>query len=194
MLNAPFLLQNHTLWLLAPRRGWLLRLALLCMLLLAWGVQAQTITTVAGSGMLGPEGVPATSIHINQPGATAVDGAGNLYIADPGNNRIRKVDASGTITTVAGNGTPDFAGDGGPASSAQLYYPTSVAVDGAGNLFIADYGNHRIRKVDASGTITTVAGNGTPGFAGDGGPASSAQLNYPYGVAVDGAGNLYIAD
>ena len=103
--------------------------------------------------------------------------------------------ASGNIiSTAAGNGTADFSGDGGPATSAQLKYPDDVAVDSAGNLYIADTYNHRIRKVDASGNISTVAGNGTIGSSGDGGPATSAQIVLPYGVAVDSAGNLYIAD
>ena len=124
----------------------------------------------------------------------AVDGSGNLYIADRSNHRIRKVDASGTITTIAGSGTAGFAGDGGPATAAQLNTPYDVAVDGSGNLYIADSQNHRIRKVDASGVITTVAGSGTQGFAGDSGPATAAQLSSPGDVAVDGSGNLYIAD
>ena len=122
-----------------------------------------------------------------------MDSAGNLYIADQGNNRIRKV-SNGVITTVAGNGTTvGFLGDNGPATSAQLYFPDSVAVDSAGNLYIADAGNNRIRKV-SNGVITTVAGNGMFGYSGDNGPAASAWLCWPQGVAVDSAGNVYIAD
>ena len=117
----------------------------------------------------------------------AVDGSGNLYIADIDNNRIRKVSATGIITTVAGNGTVGYSGDGGPATSAQLNVPFGVAVDASGNLYIADAYNHRIRKVSATGIITTVAGNGSGGYSGDGGPATSAQLDGPQGVAVDGA-------
>ena len=124
----------------------------------------------------------------------AVDGAGNLYIADTSNLRIRKVDSTGTITTVAGSGKRGDDGDGSPATEASLTYPTGVAVDGAGNLDIADWLNHRIRKVDSTGTITTIAGSGERGDGGDGGPAVQAQLYSPYGVATDGAGNLYIAD
>ena len=157
---------------------------------------AGVITTIAGDGTKGfsGDGGPAVEAQLNFPSGVAVDGAGNLYIADTGNRRIRKVDATGTITTVAGSGEPGFSGDGGPAVEAQLAFPTGVALDGAGNLYIVDSVNHRIRKVDSAGTITTVAGTGESGFSGDGGPASEAQLSRPFGVAVDGAGNLYIAD
>jgi sugar lactone lactonase YvrE len=125
----------------------------------------------------------------------ALDATGNLYLADGGNNRVRKVATDGTITTVAGNGTAGYSGDGGPATAAELSAPNGVAVDSAGNVYIADTSNSVIRKVAAgTGFITTVAGNGTSGYIGNGGPATSAELAYPYGVAVDGAGNLYIAD
>ena len=157
-----------------------------------------TITTAAGNGTPGysGDGGPATSAQLYSLSGVAVDAAGNLFIADSGNNVIRRVDASsGTITTAAGNGTPSYGGDGGPATSAQLNYPYGVAVDAAGNLFIADYGNDVIRRVDASsGTISTVAGNHTSGYSGDGGPATNAQLSGPLGVAVDAADNLYIDD
>jgi sugar lactone lactonase YvrE len=152
------------------------------------------MTTVAGNGTRGysGDGGPATSAELTQPQGVAVDGAGNLYIADGGNQRIRKV-ANGVIATVAGNGTLGFSGDKGPATSAQLSTPEYVAVDSAGNLYIADLGNSRVRLV-SNGVITTVVGNGTAGFGGDNGPAISAQLNGPLGMAVDSAGNLYIAD
>jgi sugar lactone lactonase YvrE len=155
-----------------------------------------TITTVAGTGTAGfsGDGGPATSAELGGPTAVAVDASGNLYIADNSNHRVRRVDGSGTITTVAGNGTQGFAGDGGPATSAQLSLPNAIAVDDSGNLYIASYDYHRVRKVDGSGTITTFAGTGTPGFSGDGGPAASAELYYPEGLAVDGSGNLHIAD
>jgi hypothetical protein len=126
------------------------------------------------------------------PSGVAVDFAGNLYIADSANNRIREV-SDGVIATVAGTGTPGFSGDNGPAISARLYAPSGIAVDSAGNLYIADTYNGSIRKI-SNGVITTVAGTGTPGFGGDSGPATSAQLASPAGVAVDSAGNLYIAD
>ena len=155
-----------------------------------------TITTVAGTGErgFGGDGGPATEAQINGPYDVAVDGTGNLYIVDGNNHRIRKVDATGTITTVAGTGERGFGGDGGPATEAQLRSPTGIAMDGAGNLYIADRINYRIRKVDLTGTISTIAGTGELGFGGDGGPATEAQLDFPTGVAVDGAGNLYIAD
>jgi len=160
------------------------------------------ITTVAGTSTGGyvaaQDGGAATSAELYYPNGIAVDGAGNLYIADSSNNRIRKVTAvTGIITTVAGNGTGGYSGDTGAATSAELHYPTGCVVDGAGNLYIADTDNHRIRMVAAAtGIITTVAGNGTGGYvsAQDGGGATSAELNNPTGVVVDGAGNLYIAD
>ena len=164
---------------------------------------AGVISTVAGNGTegYGGDGGPATAAQLNSPQSVALDGAGNLYIADRLNHRIRKVDATGVITTVAGDGTVGgrfgagaYGGDGGPAVAAQLFSPNGMALDGAGNLYIADTGNDRIRKVDAAGVISTVAGSGTEGFGGDGGPAVAAQLNSPSGVALDGAGNLYIAD
>jgi sugar lactone lactonase YvrE len=162
------------------------------------------ITTVAGSvpgaflAQHGPgtslgDGGPATQASLNYPIGVVTDTAGNLYIADYGNSRVRKVDRSGVITTVAGNGDADFSGDGGPATQASLNYPTNVATDTAGNLYIADQFNHRIRKVDRSGVITTVAGNDMGKF-GDGGPATQASLNYPTDVSTDPDGNLYIAD
>ena len=157
---------------------------------------AGNITTVAGDGTtgFGGDGGAAVAAQLNLPHSVAVDGSGNLYIADWGNHRIRKVDSAGVITTVAGSGTAGFGGDGGAAVAARLSLPTGVAVDGAGNLYIADWGNHRIRKVNSAGVITTVVGDGTAGFGGDGGAAAAAQLNSPRGVAPAGSGNLYIAD
>jgi sugar lactone lactonase YvrE len=154
------------------------------------------LSLVAGDGTAGfsGDGGPATSAQLSEPVSVAVDAAGNLFVADAGNNRIRKVTPDGAISTVAGNGARGFSGDGGPATSAQLSEPVSVAADAADNLFIADALNNRIRKVTPDGVISTVAGNGTEGFSGDGGPATSAQLWYPRGVAIDATGNLFIAD
>ncbi|MBI1922332.1 MAG: chitobiase/beta-hexosaminidase C-terminal domain-containing protein [Geobacter sp.] len=156
------------------------------------------VTTVAGNGTGGfsGDGGPATSASFSGPIGVAVDNAGNIYIADSSNNRIRKVDGvSGIISTIAGNGMSGYAGDGGQATAASLKYPTRVAFDSAGNLYVADMYNHRIRKVNNStGVITTVAGNGVGSYSGDTGAATSASLNAPQGVAVDGAGNLFIAD
>jgi TonB family protein len=148
-----------------------------------------TITTNEYSN----DGGKATSAQLF-PSGVAVDSAGNLYIADSVNQRIRKVTPAGAITPVAGNGTNGFSGDGGQATSAQLSSPRGVAVDSAGNLYIADTNNNCIRKVTRDGVITTVAGIGTKGYSGDGGKATSAQLSNPNDVAVDSAGNLFIAD
>jgi len=156
------------------------------------------ITTVAGDGTWGDggDGGPATAAEIDTPKDVALDGDGNLYIADNYNDRIRRVDAvTRVITTVAGDGTWGAGGDGGPATGAQLHGPSGVAVDGLGNLYIADQLNNRVRRVDATtGTITTVAGDGVDDFAGDGGAAAAAELGYPADVALDAAGNLYVAD
>jgi sugar lactone lactonase YvrE len=153
-------------------------------------------STVAGIGRNGfsGDGGPATSAQLYAPNGVAVDSTGNLFIADVVNSRIRKVTPGGIISTVVGIGTKGFGGDGGPAISAQLNNPYGVAVDSAGNLFIADNGNNNVRKVTPSGIISTVAGNGSHGYSGDGGPAVSAQFYNPYGVAVDPAGNLFISD
>jgi len=159
-------------------------------------LQPGVITTVAGNGTAGYSGdnISATSAQLNNSSGLAVDAAGNLYIADYGNNRIRKVTPGGLITTVAGNGNSGYSGDNGPATGTQLFDPEGVGLDVAGNLYIADSGNRRIRMVTAAtGIITTVAGSGRLGFSGDGGPATSAQLS-PDAVAIDGVGNLYIAD
>jgi sugar lactone lactonase YvrE len=160
------------------------------------------ISTIAGNGTEGysGDGGAATSAELNAPSGVAVDAAGNIYIADSNNNRIRKVTVStGIITTVAGNGTAGYSGDGGLATNAELntiYGPGSaVALDAAANIYIADQFNNRIRKVTVStGIITTVAGDGTTGYSGDGGAATSAELNGPDGVALDATGNIYISD
>ena len=149
-----------------------------------------------GQGGYSGDNGPAVDAQLNNPKAVAVDNAGNLYIADAGNNRIRKVAAgSNIITTAVGNGTAGFGGDNGPAVNAELNNPSAVVLDSAGNLYIADTGNNRIRKVSApGGIITTLAGNGIAGYSGDNGPATSAELNGLNGIAIDGAGNLYVLD
>jgi sugar lactone lactonase YvrE len=154
-----------------------------------------TITTFAGTGVagFGGDGGPATAAQLNNPFGVTI-ASGYLYIGDYGNNRVRRVDlATGAITTFAGTGAAGFSGDGGPATAAQLNTPRFLAV-GSGYLYVSDTGNYRVRRVDlATGTITTFAGTGVAGFAGDGGPATAAQFSIPLGLAVD-SGNLYIAD
>ena len=154
------------------------------------------LSTVAGTGPAGftGDGELATTAMLSAPEGLALDREGNLYIADAGNDRIRKVTPDGKITTFAGNGNLGSAGDRGPAVRAELYVPIGLAVDPHGNLYIADSANNRVRKVDFAGTISTVAGTEHAGIKGDAGPAADAELNNPVALAVDGSGNLYIAD
>ena len=163
---------------------------------------AGVISTIVGNHSLGAgytgDGGPATSAQLNQPSGLAFDKSGNLFIVDNKNNVIRKVDSSGIITTVAGNYSAGagYSGDGGPATSSQLNLPLCIAFDSAGNLYISDTKNSVLRRVDANGVISTVAGNFKlgAGYSGDSRPATSAQLNYPAGLTFDSAGNLYITD
>jgi sugar lactone lactonase YvrE len=157
---------------------------------------AGIITTIAGSGAPGysGDGGPATSAQLNGPTGVAVDGLGNLHIADTRNGRIRKVRPDGTIVTIAGAGDAAYSGDGGAATAARLYRPSNAAADSFGNLYIADTANNRVRKVSPSGVMSTLAGTGVAGDSGDGGQATAAQLNAPAAVAVDATGNVYIAD
>lgn len=159
------------------------------------------ITTFAGNGVGTPatgafsgDGGLATNASLNNPTAIAINAAGVVYIADQFNQRIRQVSTSGIITTIAGNGVPGFAGDGGMATAAELNYPGGLTVDSAGNIYCNDDLNFRTRRISTSGTISTVAGNGVEGFSGDGGPATSAELSGNFGVTIDVSGNLYIAD
>ena|GEM_PF-578160 len=155
------------------------------------------ITTVAGSSFTGGfsgDGGPATEARLDYPDDVAIGPDGSFYFSDYYNDRICRVDPNGIINTVAGNGTPGYSGDGGLATNAQLGGPRGIAVGPDGSLYIADSGNQRIRRVNPSGIITTVAGNGTSGFLGDGGPAVDARLNRPSGVDVGPDGIIYIAD
>ena len=152
------------------------------------------ITSVAGDGDTDDGDGGAALAHSLSPGGVAIDAQGNVYITDTQASRIRKVDPDGVLTTIGGNGLQGYAGDGGAALAAELSSPRGIAVDGLGNLYIADELNFRIRRIDATGTITTVAGNGTSGSSGDGGPAIDAELTTPVAIAIDALGNLYIAD
>lgn len=163
---------------------------------------AGTISTIAGicgqNGYSG-DGGPATVALLNGPIGAAFDTAGSLYVADFYNNRIRKITPAGTISTIAGSGTPGYSGDGGPATAAHLYNPEGITLDAVGNIYFTDQSNNRIRKINSSGLISTIAGSGATGqyngaYSGDGGPATAARLSFPIGIAVDGAGNVYVAD
>ncbi len=157
---------------------------------------AGLIYTVVGTGRAGAagDGGPATAAELSLPYGLAVDSAGNLFIADLGNHRVRRIGTDGLIATVAGSGEKGSRGDGGPATAAQLMSPRNVALDAAGNLYIAEFEGHRVRRVTRDGKISTFAGTGIAGMRGDGGPAPSAQLNAPAGLVVDAGGVLYIAD
>jgi sugar lactone lactonase YvrE len=160
---------------------------------LSWSQPRYSITTVAGSYPPGDTGL-VNAVLLLQPGAVAVDAAGNVYIADTQNHKVRRVDRSGGVSTIAGTGNPGFSGDAGPGARAQLNGPSDVIVTAAGDVLIADRGNHRIRKVDPAGRITTAVGTGTAGYSGDGRAATAARLRNPSALALDAAGNLFLAD
>jgi len=159
-------------------------------------VSTGIITTIAGNGTPGFAGDndAATSANITQVYGIAVDSTGNVYFSDTGNGRIRKVDTKGIITTFAGGSLQGLSGDGGPATKASLFFPAGLALDSAGSLYVADYGNHTVRKITSSGTISTVAGTGTWGASGDGSAANKATLESPISLAIDAGGNIYIGD
>ncbi len=153
-----------------------------------------TIAGVAGQRGSFEGGSSAAKARLYYPRAVAADPAGNVYVADSFNQRVRKIDPTGTIRTIAGTGERGYAGDGGPAIDAQLASPNGLLVDAEGNVYISDSGNYRIRKVDSSGMIETIAGTGEPGNFGNGGPAVEARLRFPRNLAMDSSGNLFIAD
>ncbi len=159
---------------------------------------AGIITTIAGKmggGGYTGDGVQATATKLNGPWGVALDLAGNKFIGDSYNNRIRKVDITGIISTVAGNGVSGYTGDGGPATAAEIFDPTSMRTDVSGNIYWGELGNAVIRKVDLlSGNISTIAGTPYGGYSGDGGQATAAELNQPTDVFIDGSGNIFIAD
>ena len=158
--------------------------------------RAGNVKIVAGTGEKGfsGDGALATAAKLNTPRGVITDGDGNIYIADSLNQRVRKVDAQGKISTIAGNGIGGYSGDNGPATAAKIYAPNDLAIDVEGNLYIADMGNARVRKLDRAGNISTVAGSGNKGFGGDGGPATEADLKEITGVALDDTSNLFLAD
>jgi trimeric autotransporter adhesin len=163
---------------------------------LSFSAHSQTIVTIAGNGMTGyvSDGVAATSTQLNGPAAVAVDDLGNVYVADAYNSRIRKISTTGIITTIAGTGVAGYSGDGAAATLAQIKTPLGIAVDHSGNIYFTDSDNGRIRKISATGNISTLAGDGSLGFSGDGGPATAAVLYKPLGIFADNLANLYFAD
>ena len=172
----------------------------LILTLLLWVIvqntNAQVISTIAGTGISGNtgDGGLATAATMTNPNTVAIDGSGNVYIAVYNDYVVRKINTSGVISTVAGNGVRGFSGDGGLATSAQLAEVEGVAIDNAGNIYIADPSNHRVRVVNSSGIISTFAGNGIGGFSGDGGLATAARIQFPSSVSVAGGNVVPCAD
>jgi hypothetical protein len=178
-------------------RTCLVAVSAVCLFLSAWPAQSQGIvTTFAGDGNMAfsGDGGPATAASLNHPRGLAIDSAGGVYISDTDNWRVRRVTPGGIVSSVAGNGGYGATGDGNQAIGASFSDVTDIALDAAGNLYIADASNHRIRKVTPGGIVSTVAGTGVQGSSGDGGLAINALLNRPISVALDTAGNLYICD
>jgi hypothetical protein len=171
-------------------------LKLFTFFVLGASAQTYTINTLAGKGAGGysGDGGPATAAELKSPADGFPDASGNIYIADELNNRVRIVNTAGIISTFAGNGIMGFSGDNGPATGAELYYPTDVSTDGSGNVYIKDFENNRVRKINNAGIISTIAGNGIAGYSGDGGPATAAEINFSWSMYSDDSGNIYIAE
>ncbi len=172
------------------------KIILIVMSLLPCLSHAQIINTIAGTGTAAysGDGGTATAANLHAPIHVITDAAGNIYTTDFRNNVIRKINSSGVITTIAGTGTPGFSGDGGPATAATFDWPSGLCLDAAGNLFVSDYHNNRIRKINTAGIVTTIAGTGATGHSGDGGPATAATFNLPQGLCMNLSGELFIAD
>jgi sugar lactone lactonase YvrE len=171
--------------------------ALLAMQVVLFSLHAQSIiTTIAGNGTAGYNGdnIIAVSAELNDPATLVIDSLKNLYISDNNNNRIRKINTSGFIMTIAGIGTAGYSGDGGQATLAEINSPSGITIDKIGNLYFSDFFNNRIRKVNTSGVINTIAGNGTTGYTGDGGQATTAEINAPLYLTIDDTGNIYFGD
>ena len=154
------------------------------------------ISTFAGTGSMGfsGDGGPATAAQLNTPYNITLDRYGNVYVADGDNNRIRKINCSGIISTIAGNGSSGYSGDGGAATIAALFHPSGIVVDSSMTVFFTDARNNRVRKISSSGIITTIAGSGLAGFSGDGGAATAAIIDYPVGIFLDHDHTIYFAD
>ena len=157
---------------------------------------AGIIATIAGNDTAGYNGdnVPATAAELWHPVGVACDNAGNIYISDSYNSRIRKINTAGIITTIAGNGTSGYTADNVPADTTEIYNPHSLTLDAAGNIYFTDFGNYRIRKINTTGIITTIAGSGVMGYTGDNGPATAAEIFTPWGIVLDMSGNVYYSD
>lgn len=162
--------------------------------LCAYHLNAQTITTIAGGGSSYSDGAAATAVVLSNTFSVVTDVSGNFYFSEYANNNIRKVNTSGIITNFAGTGSGGFSGDGGAATAATFNGAGDMAIDASGNIYVCDENNHRIRKITPAGVISTFAGNGTPGYSGDGGAATAASLSAPYGIAIDFIGNVYVSD